>query len=115
MRSGVAETWASLRATARCYPSEGAAAQQDRGDRLQDDGEVQEDRPPLQVEEVEPDEVVEVEVGAPGDLPQAGEPGEHEVALLVPVVEPVVVALRERPGADERHLPPQHVEELRQL
>ena len=42
-------------------------------------------------------------------------PGQHEVALAVPVLEPVVVALRQRPRADERHLAAQHVEQLRQL
>src|SRR5205823_12529062 len=71
--------------------------------------------PPLEVEEVEPDQLVEVELGAAGDLPQPGDAGQHEVALAVPVLEPVVVALRQRTRADQRHLPAQHVEELRQL
>ena len=73
------------------------------------------DRPALQVEEVEPHEVVEVELRAARHLPQAGDPGQHEVALLVPLLELVEVALRERPRADQRHLAGDHVEQLRQL
>ena len=42
-------------------------------------------------------------------------PGQHEVALLVPVLEAVVVALRQRARADERHLAAEDVEQLRQL
>ena len=42
-------------------------------------------------------------------------PGQHEVALAVPVLEPLVVAQRQRPRADEAHLAAQHVPELRQL
>ena len=33
----------------------------------------------------------------------------------MPLLEPVEVALRQRPRADERHLAAQHVEQLRQL
>ncbi len=69
----------------------------------------------LEVDEVEVHEVVEVELRAPGDLPQPGDAGQHEVALAVPVLEHVVVALGQRTRADERHLAAQHVDQLRQL
>ena len=69
-----------------------------------DDREVEPHRPALEVEEVEPHELVEVELRAAGDLPQAGHAGQHEVALAVPVLEPLVVALGQRARADERHL-----------
>src|SRR3954469_19872873 len=84
---------------------ERAAPRDHRGHGLQEDREVEEHRPTLEVEEVEPDEVVEVEARAARDLPEAGDPRQHEVALLVPVLEAVVVALRQRAGAHERHLP----------
>src|SRR5947209_18792094 len=60
-------------------PLEGAAARQDGRHGLDQDAQVEEDRPALQVEEVEAHEVVEVEVRAPGDLPEAGEAGQHQV------------------------------------
>ena len=94
---------------------EGAAAREDGRDGLEQDREVQPDRPALEIQEVEPHEVVEVELGAAGDLPQAGDARQHEVALLVPVLELLEVALRQRPRPDERHLPAQHVDELREL
>ena len=53
---------------------EGAAAGEDRGDGLEQDREIQPDRPALEIEEVEPHEVVEVELRAARDLPQAGQP-----------------------------------------
>ena len=54
---------------------ERAAPRQHGGQRLHEDREVEEDRPALEVEEVEPHEVVEVQLGAPGDLPQPVTPG----------------------------------------
>ena len=65
----------------------GAAAREHGRDRLQQDRQVERQRPVLEVEEVEVHEVVEVELRAPGDLPQAGDPREHQVALAVPVLE----------------------------
>ena len=49
------------------------------------------------------------------DLPQPGDPRQHQVALLVPLLEPLEVAHRQRPRTDERHLAADHVDELRQL
>ena len=73
------------------------------------------ERPVLEVEEVEPHEVVEAEVRAAGDLPEAGHARQHEVALAVPALEPLEVAQRQRPRADEAHLAAQDVPELRDL
>ena len=93
----------------------GAPRREHGRDRLEQDRQVEPDRPALEVEEVEPHEVVEVELGAAGDLPQAGHAGQHEVALLVPVLELVEVALGQRRGPTSDISPAQHVEQLRQL
>src|SRR4051794_11334919 len=79
----------------------GAAARDYCGDRLGQDGDVQPERPALDVVEVEPDQLVEREVRPAGDLPQARHARKDERALPVPVLEPLVVANRERPRADE--------------
>ena len=42
-------------------------------------------------------------------------PGQHEVALLVPLLEPVEVAHGQRARAHQRHLAADHVDQLRQL
>src|SRR5437867_3679411 len=62
------------------------------GDRAQDDRDVQPERPVLEVGEVEPDEVVEAEARATGDLPQPGDARQHVVALAVPRLEQLEVA-----------------------
>src|SRR5919108_1754292 len=96
-------------------PSVGASAREHGWDRLQENGDVEPDRPVLQVIEVEPDEIVETEVRAARDLPEAGQAREDEVALAVPGLELLVVAKREGPRPDQAHLPAQHVQELRHL
>src|SRR5512134_3657573 len=90
-------------------------AADDRERRLDQDRDVEPDRPVLDVVEVEPDEVVEGQGRAPRDLPEARDPGQDEIALPVPGFEPLVVADRERAGPDQAHLAAQHVQELRQL
>ena len=65
--------------------------------------------------EVEPDQIVEREPGAPGDLPEPGHPRQHAIARAVPVLEQLVVAERERPRPDEAHLSLEHVADLRDL
>ncbi len=49
--------------------SPGAVAADHGGNGPQQDRQVEEDRPPLQIQEVETHELVEVELGAPGHLP----------------------------------------------
>ena len=46
---------------------------EDHRDRPRQDRQVEPDRPRLDVEEVEPHQLVEREVAAPADLPQAGD------------------------------------------
>src|SRR5215216_1346883 len=107
MRSGGTLKCATLRDISGRLPACGAlydaptrlirpAPEDDRRDGLEQDAHVEEDRPPLEVKEVEPDEVVEVEVRAAGDLPQPGDAGHHQVALLVPVLQALEVALGQR-------------------
>src|SRR5437016_4903672 len=92
-----------------------AAAREHRGKRLREDRDVQPDRPVLEVVEVEADEIVERQLDSPGHLPQPGHPGQHEVALAMPVLELNVVTQRQRAWADERHLAAYDVQHLRQL
>ena len=95
-RGGVAD--AVQQVVGRVGLAHRAPGAHDRRDRLEQDRQVEEHRPALQVEEVEPHELVEVELGAARDLPQAGHAGQDEVALAVPVVEAVVVSLVEAAG-----------------
>jgi len=88
---------------------------QDRGERLQDDRQIERQRPALQIDEVQVHQIVEIELRAARDLPQPGDPRQHQIALAVPVLEHLVVALGQRPRAHERHLTAQHVHELGQL
>src|SRR5688572_749813 len=96
-------------------PSVRASACENGRDRLQEDGDVEPDRPVLEVVEVQANKVVEAEVRAARDLPEAGQARQDEVALAVPRLELLVVAKRQRPRADETHLPAQHVQKLRHL
>src|SRR3712207_4165724 len=95
--------------------SEGAAARQHGGQSPQQDAQVEPDRPALEVEEVQADEVVEVELAAPRDLPQPRDPGQDKVALAVPVLEALVIAQGQRARPDQRHLSHQDVEQLWEL
>src|SRR5207237_777195 len=65
-------------------PSVSAAPREHGRNRLEQDREVERQRPVLEVEEVEVHEVVEVELRAARNLPQPRDAGEHEVALAVP-------------------------------
>src|SRR6266496_4376114 len=96
-------------------PLVGAAPCEHGGECLREDRDVEPDRPVLEVVEVEADEVVEGQLDAARHLPQACHAGEHEVALAMPDLELHVVAQRQRPRADERHLAAQDVQHLRQL
>src|SRR4051812_13775293 len=92
-----------------------AAPREHRGERLDENRDVEPDRPVLEVVEVEADEVVEAERDPARDLPEPGHPRQHEVALAVPVLELDVVADRQRPRPDEAHLGAQDVQHLRDL
>src|SRR5262249_59813329 len=64
--------------------------------RLDEDRDVEPERPVLEVVEVEPHEVVVGQVAPAGDLPEAGHPGQHVRAPPVPRRELPVVADRQR-------------------
>src|SRR5207244_8008529 len=89
-----------------------ARAAEDGRDRLGENRDVEPDRPVLEVVEVEPDEVVEAEVRAAGDLPEPRHARADEIALAVPALELGVVAQRQRAGPDEAHLAAEHVPDL---
>src|SRR5207247_1894222 len=90
-----------------------AFAAQDRGDRLEQDLEVQAQRPALDVVEVQLQPLRERELAPSGDLPQAGETRLHaEAPTLDALVEEVHVAQRHGARPDEAHLAGQHVEDL---
>src|SRR5947208_3560857 len=83
--------------------SVGALAQQDRGDRLADDGEVTEQGPVLDVIEVEAGVVGERGVAAAAHLPHAGDPRPREQAVEQ-VGRPAAHLRRQcRPRADDAH------------
>src|SRR5439155_9542155 len=100
---------------ARDSPLVSAPSRKHGWERAGENGDVEPDRPVLDVVEVEPDEIVEAQVDAAGDLPEAGHPREHEIPLAVPREQLLVVANGKRPWADERHLAPEDVEDLRHL
>ena len=91
------------------------SAEDGRDPGTQDDRDVEPDRPVLEIREVQPDQIVEGQAGAAGDLPETRDTGQHQVPLPMPRCEQLVVAERQRAWADEAHLPAQDVEHLRQL
>ena len=58
---------------------------------------------------------VKPSVVAARHLPQAGHPGLHGESLVVRVLVVLELVLERRPRPDERHVPEEHVHELRQL
>ena len=89
---------------ARTEPGVSTRCAEHGRDRAGDDRDVEPDRPRLDVGEVEPHQVVELEPGAARDLPEPGHPGQDERPGAVPVLEHRVVPERQRPRADEAHL-----------
>ena len=72
------------------------------------------ERPVVDVVEVEPDRLVPGQVGAAGDLPQAGDAGADQQPAP-DVAEEVAVVGGQRTRADQRHLALEHVDQLGQL
>src|SRR5262245_59503002 len=94
----------------------GAFARQYRGYRLEQDLDVEGERPVLDVVEVQLEPLREWEIAPPGDLPQAGEARlQAEALALDALVEEVNVSQRHRARPDQAHLPGQHMEDLGQL
>src|ERR687888_1786133 len=92
-----------------------AAPCQDRGHRLNEDRDVHPERPVLEVVEVEPDEVIEAEVRAARDLPEARDAGEDVVPRPMPVLELGVIPEREGARPDQAHRAAKDVQELGNL
>src|SRR6478609_8704467 len=96
-------------------PSDGRSTPQHLRDGLQDQGEVEPGGPVGDVAVVERDHVFEGQVAAAVDLPEAGHAG-LELEPPAPPLRHVQVLLEDQgPGADERHLAAEHIEELWQL
>src|SRR5882672_7752481 len=93
-----------------------ASSAQYRRNRLEEDLEIQPQRPVLDVVEIQLQPLGERELAPSGDLPQAGETRLHAEALaLDALVEEIHVPQRHGARPDEAHLTGQHVEELRKL
>src|SRR5262245_3894830 len=92
-----------------------AGASDDCGNGLDQDFQIEEQRPVIDVFEVEFDPLVEVfDLVAAADLPEAGQAGLHgEAAALRGAFKLGHLIERERARADEAHVAAQHVEELR--
>src|SRR6476659_10774635 len=80
------------------------AAAQDGQRGARDDLDVEPDRPVLDVVEVEPHEVVEVELGAARDLPQTRDAGQHAGTAAMTAVEQLAIAPRRRARPDQGHI-----------
>src|SRR3954451_11266854 len=88
---------------------------QHRPDGLPEDHEVERQRPVLDVADVDPHRVVPREVGPAADLPEPGEARLDQEAAMHVVAVLLHLGLQRRPRADQRHVPAQHVDQLRQL
>src|SRR3954447_24659299 len=95
--------------------SVGAGAAEDRAHGLPEDHQVEGERPVLDVADVDAHRVVPGEVRAAADLPEPGETRLDEEAAVHVVAVLLDLGLQRGAGADQRHVPPQHVDQLRQL
>src|SRR6185369_15801014 len=91
------------------------AIAQDRGDRAEEDLEVEPQGPAVDVLEVRPQTVEERLAETVGDLPEPGDPGLHREALALPGLEAGDLARQHRSRSDQAHLATQDVQELRLL
>src|SRR5215212_7679437 len=95
--------------------SVGAAAGEDRHRGAEEDLEVEAERPGADVVEVEADHVVEGDLAAAADLPEAGDPGHRPQPPVLPVLVLVDLGGDRRARADQAHLAPEDVQQLGQL
>src|SRR5438552_16827175 len=92
--------------------SRGSRSSQNRRHRFDEDLEIQPQGPLVDVLHVQLHPSLEWQPAPPIHLPQARDPRTHAEPAAVPVlVEPVVIADRQRPRADEAHVASQHVDE----
>src|SRR5665213_3318875 len=93
-----------------------ATTAQDRWEGLHKNLQIQTERPGVDVSEIQLNPLIEIRIGAAIDLPQARQPGLHtETPHQGGSIEFRNIPLWQRAGAYERHLSPQHIEELRQF
>ncbi len=93
-----------------------AAGEKNGRDGLEQDLEVEPQRPLVDVAQIEGDPVVEVvDPGAAGDLPEPGDAGFHGQPPALPALVALDLVGDRRPRPDQRHLSLEHVDELRQL
>src|SRR6188508_333237 len=93
----------------------GAAAEQGRN-RARENQQVGEDRPGLDVLELETDDLVEIkDLVPPAHLPRSGNAGHDEEPRHVALEVVRELFRKARPWPNKAHLAPEHVEELRQL
>src|SRR3954447_15009929 len=95
--------------------SVGAGAAEDRAHGLPENHQVEGERPVLDVADVDAHRVVPGEVRATADLPEPGKTRLDEEAAVHVVAVLLDLSLQRRAGADQRHVPAQHVDQLRQL
>src|ERR671911_1276954 len=92
-----------------------AGSPDDRRERLEDDGDVHGRRPMVDVVEVEPHGLLPRQVGPPAHLPQPGDARFDQQSAVDVVLVHVDLGLERRPRPHHRHLPSEHVPQLRQL
>src|SRR5579863_426269 len=96
--------------------SGGPAPPEDGGNGLGENLQIESERPPVDVLQVEHHPAVECQIAAPADLPEPRHARRHTEPPHEPRLgELVDVAHRQRSRPHERHVAPHHVEELRQL
>src|SRR4051794_38452095 len=95
--------------------SVGAAALQDDADGLEQQADIAPEGPVRDVEVVEFDHLLERDPRPPQHLPQARHPRGEVEAVACVAVDATVLVLDERTRADEAHVAPKNVPQLRQL
>ncbi len=85
-------------------------------DGLEQDLEVEPQRPLVDIAQIQRDPVVEVvDPGAAGDLPEPGDAGFHGQPPALPALVAFDLGGDGRPGPDQRHLALEHIDQLWQL
>src|ERR1017187_3331953 len=95
--------------------SAGAEAGQDDGHGAVGDFECEPEGPVVDILEVEFHPLVEADLVAAADLPDAGEAGLHGEAAAMPRIVVLHLGRDGRPGADEAHVADENIPELREL
>src|ERR1017187_7834547 len=93
----------------------GAEAGEDDGEGAGEDFQVEPEGPVVDVLEVEFHPLVEADLVAAADLPDAGEAGLHGEAAAMPRIVVLHLGRDGRPGADEAHVADENIPELREL